>query len=746
MASKGYKLVPIAPGEKYPKVKAWQDAATDDLATVAGWTKGSNGVGWAMGNQPNGMHLFALDIDGEIGGDSFIRLVSAHPESVDTFKRTVQQVTGSDGAHYIFQAPFEVRNSAQQFAEKIDIRGEGGQIVVGPTIHPNGRPYRWIANPIDVEPLMAPEWVLERIEEMGRSEMPSGISERSLPVKALYASDVPRGTTDHPIEWANDVLSPATFLNEQGWQYMETRGQDQYWCRPGKNPRDGHSAVLHPNGALVVFTTELDPYMQRLGKPTSGGAVVLTPFDVYCAYGHRGDVKEAMATIRRQMMPQGVASALPATARAETPAEGAAHAVDDSLNLPDEFWESREWLSHIRKAAWSRGMSPDSALGAIITRFATVIPPGYQIPAIVGAPSTFDHLSILITESSGGKSSSVSIARELFEGPTQRKDIVWDIPVPSGEGLVQQFFEFIEETVDGKKTKVNRKTKTAVHFSIDETMALIEAGGRQGATIGSVLITAWSGGNPGQSNATAERNRQGMNPFTYRVAGLGAIQTSLAHELLSDKWVRQGLSGRLVFFAAEDPNIPDPDNQPPWPGPINFPVPPTLGLHTIEYAKEIRDEVRWAHYRRTKKEAVEAPIDGHLRLVKLKLSGIFALMEGRGAVTVSDWELASVVVATHLQLRNHILSVSRELQRDEGHRRAEAAAHFEDTRDSLKERRLIAAMRDRIIAKVPEEGLARNPLRKLVSSGSTKDRFPAALEAAMNDGKVVEREERFYPA
>jgi putative DNA primase/helicase len=38
----------------------------------------------------------------------------------------------------------DLRNSAGRIARGVDVRGDGGYIVVPPSIHPNGRAYRWI--------------------------------------------------------------------------------------------------------------------------------------------------------------------------------------------------------------------------------------------------------------------------------------------------------------------------------------------------------------------------------------------------------------------------------------------------------------------------------------------------------------------------------------------------------------------------------------------------------------------------
>ena len=88
---------------------------------------------------------------------------------------------------------------------------------------------------------------------------------------------------DNPLDWANENLDPREGLASIGWQYAHSKGQDQFWVRPGKNMRDGHSAVIHDDGTVVIWTTDLPPGWDRLGKQGVDGSVVMTPFDVFCA-------------------------------------------------------------------------------------------------------------------------------------------------------------------------------------------------------------------------------------------------------------------------------------------------------------------------------------------------------------------------------------------------------------------------------------------------------------------------------
>jgi len=103
--------------------------------------------------------LIVLDIDPKHGGDDALaELESRH----GPLGPTVEVLTGGGGRHFYFASPDgEIRNRAG-LAQGIDLRGDGGYIVAPPSIHPSGRPYRWIAGHAPDECPMAPmpRWIL----------------------------------------------------------------------------------------------------------------------------------------------------------------------------------------------------------------------------------------------------------------------------------------------------------------------------------------------------------------------------------------------------------------------------------------------------------------------------------------------------------------------------------------------------------------------------------------------------------
>lgn len=140
---------------KHPRIAEWQKLATADESTVAEWVEQypHANVGVATGAASG---FFVLDIDSP---ESLDELEAEHGE----LPHTVQATTGSGGAHYLFQLPaFPVPNTASKIAPGIDTRGDGGQIVVAPSVSLKGA-YAWVNGPWNTPIAPAPAWILDAV-------------------------------------------------------------------------------------------------------------------------------------------------------------------------------------------------------------------------------------------------------------------------------------------------------------------------------------------------------------------------------------------------------------------------------------------------------------------------------------------------------------------------------------------------------------------------------------------------------
>ncbi|HYJ85424.1 MAG TPA: bifunctional DNA primase/polymerase [Pyrinomonadaceae bacterium] len=148
---------------KHPRTKnGVRDASTEEAKIRRWWEIWEDAnIGVATGKEAG---FFALDVDPRKGGaESLSSLEAKHAKLPET--RTAD--TGGGGVHYLFKYPdFPAKNSIGELGPGIDIKAEGGAIVVAPSLHASGERYRWrnstpIAN--------APEWFLRLLRETQKS-------------------------------------------------------------------------------------------------------------------------------------------------------------------------------------------------------------------------------------------------------------------------------------------------------------------------------------------------------------------------------------------------------------------------------------------------------------------------------------------------------------------------------------------------------------------------------------------------
>jgi hypothetical protein len=263
IADHGIRVLPIKAGEKRPPMSAWQNAATTDANTIRNWFENlyrGAGLGIATGVTAHGDQLFVLDIDehdpATSGGDTLHELENTHGKLPDT----VEVHTGSGGRHLYFLAPVEIRNDAgRKLGPGLDIRGEGGQVVAPPTLHPNGRRYEWATDQGigEITIAHAPTWLITLLTTGPKTPTPT-TAPRTTSRDMFLAGDSIADKFNNSTTW-DDLLTA------DGWTLGHTDNTgEQHWVRPGKTAREGTSATVGWNGldVLKVFTSSigwLDP-------------------------------------------------------------------------------------------------------------------------------------------------------------------------------------------------------------------------------------------------------------------------------------------------------------------------------------------------------------------------------------------------------------------------------------------------------------------------------------------------------
>jgi hypothetical protein len=135
--------------KKQPKTaRGFRDATTDPEQIRRWFGNGSTSLLAIPTGSPTG--LIVLDIDGDDGWESLRRLEACY----EPLPRTASVKTRSGGGHLYFKHPGgEVRCSAGQIAVGLDVRADGGYVIVPPS--PGWEIYE------EAAPAELPRWLLE---------------------------------------------------------------------------------------------------------------------------------------------------------------------------------------------------------------------------------------------------------------------------------------------------------------------------------------------------------------------------------------------------------------------------------------------------------------------------------------------------------------------------------------------------------------------------------------------------------
>lgn len=173
LARRGWKLFPVfepagdgcACGKadcsrvaKHPRVEHGLKEATDDPAQLQRWWARwpSANVGLATGGRSG---LFVIDVDGPAGDLSLKALELRHGPLPATLTATSGRTDG--GRHLYFRAPAgHVTNKVDALGVGVDVRGDGGYVILPPSTHASGRSYVWVGAHEPAEP---PPWLTKLV-------------------------------------------------------------------------------------------------------------------------------------------------------------------------------------------------------------------------------------------------------------------------------------------------------------------------------------------------------------------------------------------------------------------------------------------------------------------------------------------------------------------------------------------------------------------------------------------------------
>jgi len=150
---------------KHPRINRWQIVASSDLAKVLGWWKKwpSSNVGLLTGKE---VGLFVIDVDPRKDGTATLKKLETKHGKLPP---TVESRTGSGGEHRFFAYPagVQIKSRNDGLGLGLDIKGNGGFVILPPSGHKSGDSYRWKRGrgPDRVPLAEAPAWLLDLVVE-----------------------------------------------------------------------------------------------------------------------------------------------------------------------------------------------------------------------------------------------------------------------------------------------------------------------------------------------------------------------------------------------------------------------------------------------------------------------------------------------------------------------------------------------------------------------------------------------------
>jgi hypothetical protein len=154
-AARGWPVFPV--NGKTPLTEhGFKDASRNEEQILAWWQKyPAAGVAIATG-APSGVLI--VDVDAQKGGARTWKQLCADHGKVPP---TAATLTGGGGGHLLFQHPGDVPSSTGKLGVHVDIRADGGYAILPPSVHENGRIYRWIQTVEKAGIAEPPAWIIE---------------------------------------------------------------------------------------------------------------------------------------------------------------------------------------------------------------------------------------------------------------------------------------------------------------------------------------------------------------------------------------------------------------------------------------------------------------------------------------------------------------------------------------------------------------------------------------------------------
>ena len=178
---------------KHPRTSNGFKDATTDLAVIREWWRmwPTANIGVATGRISG---IFVVDIDPRNGG--FQSMETFETERPDgSLPGTLTALTGGGGRHLFFKYPTDgVVPSRKPWIPGVDIKSDGGYVILPPGTHISGGRYEWL-NVAHATTVQAPPDLLQSISDVGGA----GQTRDELPDTSTILQGIPEGERDNTL-------------------------------------------------------------------------------------------------------------------------------------------------------------------------------------------------------------------------------------------------------------------------------------------------------------------------------------------------------------------------------------------------------------------------------------------------------------------------------------------------------------------------------------------------------------------
>lgn len=656
-------VLPLKPGAKFPPPKGFTGGSNPDPTAeqMAVWAESDTyRHGGSCLRLPDWVVGIDLDAYGEKTGASTLDEAEKRWEPLPPTVRSTSRDDGVSGIRLYRVPPGTKLVGVIKFAElgigDIEIiQHHHRYVVCSPSIHPEGRPYKWFDEQTGEEVALPPS--PEELPELPTTWLEELRVDTARPGAAPRLNSAPRGRS---------VDGGPTYDVTEAM----TEGQ------PSPKVANRLAEALHDlQMGMSRHDTTLRHVLALLGYGKSGqpgvGLALGTLFrafvDVVGQDRQRGEV-EAEAEFTRMVANADRILAEPGSAVTDE--------VEDAARAEAAFWAQRPILTHIHQFAAVRRANPYATLGAVLRRAIALVPPWAQLPPTVGQPASVNLYTASVGRSGQGKDIANGVAAQAVRFLNPDGTALDDPPSPgigSGEGLARYFLGH------GNGDEL---AQVAANVEVNEVGTLVALAERKGGTLVGELLKGFTGQALGFNNAQRATTTF-VAAQTYRLCMGISAQPENARFFLDRE--KDGLPQRFLWLPIINPYALPPGTEPPrevMPAEVVVPVFPTVITGTpyfIGVPASIRVSiVNLRHQVEIGSPAVD-PLDGHLMLLRLKVAFGLAVLDERRDIIEDDWRIAGQLI----EVSNRVRAEMKQVVYDRQKRANTAKAHAEADRQAI---------------------------------------------------------------